>query len=132
MCKTLGIYLKAQQRRLNHFVKEYNNIRPHEALEMKTPAAIHTFSTRAFPEKIPTFDYEAKYKVIKVTQNGTIRWRSYYWVYLTAALKGKYVAIEDLGNGIWKVYYRNVFLGFFNEKHLRNKEKSIRLETNLV
>ncbi len=28
--------LKAQQRRLNHFVKEYNNIRPHEALAMET------------------------------------------------------------------------------------------------
>lgn len=26
--------LKAQQRRLNRFVKEYNHVRPHEALEM--------------------------------------------------------------------------------------------------
>ena len=53
-------------------------------------------------------------------------------VYLTVALKGKYVGIEDLGNGIWKVFYRNVFLGYFNENELRTKEKSIRLETNLV
>jgi len=45
---------------------------------------------------------------------------------------GKYVGIEDLGNAIWKVFYRNVFLGFFNEKQLRNKESSTRLETNLV
>ena len=124
--------LKAQQRRLNHFVKQYNNIRPHEALAMKTPADMHDFSTRPFPEKIPNFDYDANYKVLKVTQNGAIRWKSYYWVYLTSALKGKYVAIEDLSNGIWKVFYRNVFLGFFDEKNLRNKEKSIRLETNLV
>jgi len=124
--------LKAQQRRLNHFVKQYNNIRPHEALGMKTPAKIHDFSTRPFPEKIPNFDYDTNYKVLKVTQNGAIRWKSYYWVYLTAALKGKYVAIQDIGNGIWKVFYRNVFLGFFDEKHLRNKKKSIRLETNLV
>ena len=124
--------LKAQQRHLNHFVKQYNNIRPHEALGMKTPADMHDFSTRPFPEKIPNFDYDANYKVLKVTQNGAIRWKSYYWVYLTSALKGKYVAIEDLSNGIWKVFYRNVFLGFFDEKNLRNKEKSIRLETNLV
>jgi hypothetical protein len=34
--------------------------------------------------------------------------------------------------GIWKIFYRNVFLGFFNENELKNKEKSIRLETNLV
>ena len=40
--------------------------------------------------------------------------------------------IHDQGNGIWKVFYRNVFLGYLNEKRLRNKQKSIRLETNLV
>ena len=65
---------------------------------MKTPAAVHDFSTRPFPEKIPRFDYEPNWKVLKVTQNGAIRWKSYYWVYLTAALKGKYVGIEELGN----------------------------------
>ena len=124
--------LKAQQRRLNHFVKEYNNIRPHEALDMKTPVAVHEFSTRPFPEKIPNYDYPAQYKILKMTQNGAIRWKSYYWVYVTAALKGKYVGIEELGNGIWRVFYRNVFLGFFDENNLRNKEQAIRLETNLV
>jgi len=124
--------LKAQQRRLNHFVKEYNNIRPHEALDMKTPAQIHNFSTRPFPERIPNFDYESNFKVLKVTQNGAIRWKSYYWVYLTAALKGKYVGIENLGNGIWKVVYRNVFLGFFNENNIRDKQVSIRLSQNMV
>ena len=124
--------LKAQQQRLNHFIKEYNHERPHEALDMETPASVHNFSTSAFPERIAHFDYEPNLKVLKVTQNGAIRWKSYYWVYLTVALKGKYVGIEELGNGIWRVFYRNVFLGFFNENELRNKEKSIRLETNLV
>jgi len=99
---------------------------------METPASIHNFSARPFPERIPQFDYESNMKILKVTQNGAIRWKSYYWVYLTAALKGKYVGIEDLGNGIWKVFYRDVFLGYFNEKDIRDKEKSTRLSTNLV
>ena len=99
---------------------------------MKTPADVNDFSTRPFPEKTPNFDYDSKYKVLKVTKNGSIRWKSYYWVYVTAALMGKYMAIEDLGNGIWKVLYRNVFLGYFDERHLRNKEQSTRLEINLV
>jgi transposase InsO family protein len=124
--------LKAQQRSLNRFVKEYNHIRPHEALGMKSHAFVHNYSTRPFPERISIFDYNSNMKVLKVTQNGAIRWKSYYWVYLTAALKGKYVGIQDIGNGIWKVFYRNVFLGYFNENELRNKKTSIRLETNLV
>ena len=78
--------LKAQQRRLNLFVKQYNNIRPHEALGMETPASMHSFSTRPFPERLPKFDYEPSMKVLKVCQNDAMRWMYSYWVYLTSAL----------------------------------------------
>lgn len=40
--------------------------------------------------------------------------------------------LKNLGNGIWKVHYRNVFLGFYNENQLRSKEASTSLETNFV
>jgi transposase InsO family protein len=130
--KPAAFDLRAQQRRLNRFVKEYNHVRPHEALNMETPASKHDFTTRPFPEKINSFDYEPDMKVYKVTKNGSIRWGAYNWVYLTASLTGKYVAALEIGNGIWRVFYRNVFLGYFNENELRTKEKSVRLETNLV
>jgi len=47
-------------------------------------------------------------------------------------LEGKQLEFEHKGNGIWKVYYRNVFLGYFNENKLRSKESSTRVETNIV
>ena len=101
--------MKAQQRRLNAFVKEYNHVRPHEALEMKTPAIEHGFSARPFPRKISHFDYNQQYKVIKVTQNGPIRWKSYYWVYLTLAPKEKFVGIEprktEFGESFIETYF---------------------------
>ena len=124
--------LRAQQRRLNRFVKEYNHVRPHEALDMETPASVHNFSTRPFPEKTPNFDYDSDMRVLKVTKNGAMRWGAYNWVYLSASLQGKYVGAMGMGNGIWRVFYRNVFLGYFNENELRIKDKSVRLETNLV
>ena len=71
-------------------------------------------------------------KVLKVNQYGAMRWRAYNWVYLTSALAGDYVAVENMGNGIWRVFYRNVFLGFFDEKNIRDKQISIRLSQNLV
>lgn len=124
--------LKAQQRRLNHFVKEYNHVRPHEALGLETPASVHRFSTRPFPERIRKYDYDPNYKIMKVAQNGAVRWKTHHWVYLTAALKGKYVGVEEQGNGIWRVYYKDVFLGFFDDINIRNKQTSIRLSQNLV
>jgi len=124
--------LKGQQRRLNHFVKEYNHVRPHEALDMKTPASVHKFSTRPFPERIKEFQYHPNFKIMKVTQNGAIRWKSYHWVYLTVALKGKYVGVQELGNGIWRIYYYDVFLEYFDDINVRDKQTSIRLSQNLV
>ena len=124
--------LKSQQRKLNHFVKEYNYVRPHEALEMETPAKIHKQSTQPFPDRIRTYDYPAHMKVMNVTQNGSVRWKSYFWVYMSRGLIGKQVGAEELGNGIWKVFYRNIFLGYFNEKDIREKQKSTRLSAILV
>ena len=42
-------------------------------------------------------------------------------------IKGKYVGVVDQGNGIWRVFYRDVFLGYFNENKIRDKQVSIRL-----
>jgi transposase InsO family protein len=124
--------LRSQQIKLSAFVKEYNYVRPHEALAMETPAKAHKWSERAFPEYIKEWSYAPHMKVMNVTQNGSIRWKSYYWVYLTRGLIGKRVAAEEIGNGIWKVFYRDVFLGYFNEKNIREKQTSTRLSTNLV
>lgn len=127
-----GKDLKQQQSMLNTFVKEYNNVRPHEALEMETPAKVHEFSNVTYPENIEEFDYPHHVKVMNVVTSGAIRWKSYYWVYLSRGLIGKKVGLEEIGNGIWRVFYRNVFLGYFNEKEMKEKEKTTRLSPNLV
>lgn len=61
-----------------------------------------------------------------------MRWGAYFWVYMSQNLAGKYVGAQHISNDIWKVYYRNVFLGYFNENELRTKEQTVRLGTNLV
>jgi hypothetical protein len=39
---------------------------------------------------------------------------------------------QDQGNGIWRVFYRAVFLGYFNENKIRDKQVSIRRSQNIV
>ena len=124
--------MKSQQRKLNSFVKEYNQVRPHEALDMETPAKVHQHSKKIFPERKRNYDYPSHMKVMSICNNASVRWKSYYWVYMSRGLIGRYAGAEEPRNGIWKVYYRKVFLGYFNENDIREKEKSIRLSTNLV
>jgi hypothetical protein len=44
-------------------------------------------------------------------------------------LKGKYVGVEELGNGIWRIYYYGVFLGDFDDLNIREEQ---RISQNVV
>lgn len=124
--------LRTQQRKLNLFVREYNEIRPHDALDLETPASRHEYSNRKFKESIDHYDYEEDLKPHYVTLNGAIRWKANYWVYMARGLAGKYIGLEELGNGIWRVYYRGVFLGYFDESRLGMENRSTRLTQHIV
>ena len=49
--------MKKQQIRFDAFCKEYNEERPHEALQQKTPASQHASSHREYPDKLTTLQY---------------------------------------------------------------------------
>ncbi len=112
---------------MDAFKAEYNQIRPHEALEMATPDQVHIQSNRTYKEKKIPYDYPIEYKVLKVNKSGSIRWGAYHWIYVSRAAIGRYMGIKEIGNGIWNVYYRNVFLGCFDEKLLSEKEQYLKI-----
>ncbi len=51
---------------------------------------------------------------------------------MARGLAGKHIGLEELGQGIWRVYYRNVFLGYFDENKLGMEKPTTRLTQNLV
>lgn len=108
--KTLG----AQQRKLTKFMIEYNHVRPHKALNNITPAKVHVHSERRFPNKIQDWDYPSNFQVRRVCHNGAIRWTSHAWVTLTNSLIDRYIGLEELDNDIWRVYFRQHFLGYLD------------------
>ena len=111
--------LHAQQILLDEFRKEYNEVRPHKALNNLTPAQVHVPSSREFPEKISEWLYPEGFDVQKVYKNGAIRWGSYDWVMVSTALIDKYIGLEELGNGISRVFFREKLLGYLDESILR-------------
>jgi len=120
--KRIATTLSKQQKVMDRFRKEYNEVRPHEALEMETPKSLYRKSKRKYREKIRKYDYPYNYVKLKVTKNGAMRWGAYHWVFISNGLVGKYVGVEEIGNGIWNVYYRHVLLGRFDEKIPLKKE----------
>jgi len=110
--------LSSQQRRFNQFREEYNQQRPHEALNQETPASRYHHSPRKMPTKLPSIDYPAHYEVRLVSRNGGIRWNR-EWVNVTHTLGGEYVGLEEVDNDLWDVYFGPLRLGRFNERTLR-------------
>jgi transposase InsO family protein len=66
---------REQQRALDRFRQEFNELRPHEALEMQTPAAIYQPSARPFPARVPEPDYPKDMLVRSVHPHGHFRWK---------------------------------------------------------
>ena len=127
-----GYNLRAQQRKLNAFVYEYNYERPHAALELETPGSVHVSSRRMYPEKIDEWYYPSWCQVRRVCKNGALRWRSTKWVMISTSLAEKNVGLEEIGDGIWRVYFRHKMLGYFHEEELRIQDELGRLKRNYV
>jgi len=107
--------LRAQQVRFNRFREEYNHARPHEALNQETPAAHYQPSPRTLPPRVPPLDYPGHFEVRLVSDNSGIRWKS-RWVGLTRTLAGEYVGLEEVGDGLWDVYFGPLKLGRLDER----------------
>lgn len=106
---------RAQQRRFDAFRTEYNEVRPHEGLEMATPASVYSPSPRPYPEEIPEVTYPPHFELRYVSRNGCIRFNKIA-VSVTHAMIGEHVGLEEVGDGIWDVYYGPMRLGQLDER----------------
>jgi putative transposase len=122
-----GANLNKQQKRFDMFRNEYNHIRPHEALGMKTPATVYHPSSRAMPSHLPVIEYPTHYEVRRVSKNCGIRWK-HKRICVSHVLAGEYIGLEEIDNGIWDVYYGPLWLGRFIEKLMRIEDAKGKLQ----
>src|SRR2546427_3647542 len=102
--------LAAQQRKFNVFREEFNQERPHEALDQQTPASCYSTSLREMPNKLPPLVYPDRFEVRYVSGNGGIRWKK-DWVNVSTVCIGEYVGPEEIDDGIWNSYFGPLKLG---------------------
>jgi transposase InsO family protein len=109
-----GRNLNQQQKLFDDFRYEYNQERPHETLKQKTPASQYQKSFREFPQELPDLKYPAYYRVAPVTHGGLIYCFGKI-IYAGHVLKGERVGMEEIEDGIWKVYFGPIYLGRFDQ-----------------
>ena len=121
-----GASLRAQQQKFNHFREEFNSARPHEALDLHTPASCDEPSSREMPHKLPPLEYPDRFEVRYVSANGGIRW-NHHWVNVSHVCVGEYVGLEEIDDGVWNVYFGPLTRGRFLQRHMRIEDAYGRL-----
>jgi hypothetical protein len=108
-------HLVAQQRAFNRFRQEYNNERPHQFLDGQTPGSRYRPSVRPYTGVLPALAYPHHFLVKRVTNAGTVRFKTRL-LYLSTALRQHRTGLEEVDDGIWSVFFCNVLLGRLDER----------------
>ena len=106
--------LRAQQRRFDGFVADFNTVRPHEALQGQVPADVHVDSTQEMPSKLPKIEYDDGVITRAVNAGGCFKWASRF-VFLAEPLVGERVAFDRIDDGIYTVRFGPRPIAVFDE-----------------
>ncbi len=110
--------MEEQQRRFDEFRDDYNNVRPHEALEDEVPASRYTPSNRPMPERLVEPTYPGHFEVRKVNSTGSIRFKGKS-VFLSHALAHEHVGLEEIDCEIWNIVFYETSLARYSEQTQR-------------
>jgi transposase InsO family protein len=101
-----------QQRAFDRFRREYNDVRPHQALELETPASLYRSSPRGYSEILPDLRYPFC-DVHLVRPDGTILFNKRKQ-FISTSLAGEFIGLQSLDDRYVQVFYANVMLGFID------------------
>jgi transposase InsO family protein len=99
-----------QQRSFDRMRREFNTVRPHEALGQQPPARVYVSSPRPYPARLEDPWYDATHQVRRVKRMGQIKWRG-EGVFVSEALRGEVVGVAETQQGDWTVRFMDVELG---------------------
>jgi transposase InsO family protein len=93
---------------LDQFRHEYNHVRPHEALNMRTPAELWHKSERRYDPNPPAWQYPEGADVRRLEAHGALNMHGTRWQ-ISRLLAGEQVQLERIDQRIL-VFYRNTLI----------------------
>lgn len=105
-----------QQERFDIFMDNFNNVRPHEALNMQTPSSKYKSSEKVYSDMLPDLDYPEHDYMSYVNQRGRVHVPGCGHFNLTSILEGEIVGLRQEEDEQWRVTFANLDLGFYDAK----------------
>lgn len=102
--------IKEQQTVFDAFRDDYNNQRPHEALNDLTPSDYYERSSREYIEHPHVPDYDHSCLIRQIRSSGRMKFKGVEF-YITKLLGGQPVGLKEIGDGLWQIQYSFYVLG---------------------
>ena len=93
---------------------EYNEVRPHRALDLRPPGEVYTPSPRPYSGKTPEIKYPGHFEVRKADVGGRISWHDRP-LRTSKVLRGELIGLEPVEDGLYHVYFGLLLLGVFDQ-----------------
>jgi putative transposase len=104
---------RAQQAAFDRFRREYNEERPHEALQMQTPSAVHERSMREYPARVREPEYGDGMLVRRVPMGGQFKWKGER-VFVSETLTGEPIGLQPEDERMYTIYFAAFPIGRFD------------------
>ena len=106
--------LWSQQKQFDAFRTSYNEDRPHEALDQQRPGGQYRPSSREYPLRIQSPEYDKGVTVRRVRTNGQIKWNG-SMVYLSESLRGEPVGLVRVDDRHWRIQFGPLSIGLLDD-----------------
>ena len=104
-----------QQKLLDKFRDRYNHERPHVALDNDRPADHWKPSRKEYSGRLRRPEFPGHFEIRRISACGAFRLQSGQY-FLSNALKGEDIGLEEIDDGIWNIVYYNTILGRIDRK----------------
>jgi putative transposase len=112
-----GANVLQQQQRFDTFIHQYNHERPHQALDMATPASRYTSSPRSY-QGLEELTYPAHDWTAVVTRCGRLCYQRRK-INVSQVFAGQTVGVKQTEDHIWLVTFMDYDLGYFDDETWR-------------
>jgi transposase InsO family protein len=107
-----------QQRRFDRVRRDYNTVRPHEALGQRPPDTVYRASPRPYPARVDDPTYDATHQVRRANPKGQIKWQGER-VFISEALRGEVLGLAETNQGDWLVRFLHADVGRIDRRTRR-------------
>jgi transposase InsO family protein len=114
---------RLQQKAFHEFQQQYNEQRPHEALDNRTPQACYQASPRCYPRGVPQLEYGDEMQTRRVSQQGSLKWNGKR-TFISEVFAYQPLGLQAVDERWLEVYYGPIRLGWLDGyRHIFKRRK---------